>query len=157
MIMTDKSINEIIKEYSNTYVTGEKRSREYNRRLKQKEAIKSRHLTAEKLFNEVPFNLNNHEKTMVHHLIDTYPNFKELHGKASNETIILAFIFYVKIPYNTNIRLNKYYVSNKYNLTHNTFEIIICRLALNYLREVYLIPREPREIDHNILYKGEIR
>lgn len=155
--MAEKSINEIIDKYSNTYVSGEKRSREYNRQLKQKEAVNKRHLIADKLFNEVPFNLNPLEKDMVHHLIRTYPNFKELHGKASNETIILAFIFYVKIPYNTNIRLNKYYVTSKYNLTHNTFEIIICRLALNYLKEVYIIPTEPRDIDHNILYKGEIR
>lgn len=155
--MSYESIEKKIKKYSNVYVPGEKRSSEYNRNLKQKEAIKSRHLLAEKLFNEVTFHLNDYEKQHVHHLIDMYPNFKNLHKRASNETIILALIFYTKIPYNTDIKLNKYHITLKYNLTHTTFEIIICRLTLNYLREVYIIPTEPKETNHNLLYKGEIK
>jgi hypothetical protein len=86
-----------------------------------------------------------------------YPNFKKLHKRASNETIILAFIFYTKIPENTNIKLNNYTITHKYKLTHNTFEIIICRLTLNYLQQVYIIPHEPKETNHNILEKGEIK
>ena len=152
-----EDIENKLKKYNDTYVPGEKTSKEYNRQLKQSEAVKSRHLTAECLFNEVTFTLKQYEKDHVHHLIDMYPNFKDLHKTASNETIILAFIFYTKIPYNTNIKLNKYYITSKYNLTHNTFEIIICRLTLNYLRELYIIPYEPKDIDHNLLYKGEIR
>ena len=152
-----ENIETKLKKYQSLYVPGEKRSKEYNRQLKQKEAIKSRHLIAESLFNEVPFNLNPYEKDHVRHLINMYPNFKDLHKTASNETIILSFIFYTKIPYNTNIKLTKYNITAKYNLTHSTFELIICRLTLNYLKELYIIPYEPDNINHNILYKGETK
>ena len=146
-----------LKKYSNTYVPGEKRSPEYEKEIKQKQVIRKRHKIAENLFNEVPFHLNTNEKTQVHHLIGMYQNFKKLHKRASNETIILAFIFYTKIPENTNIKLNNYTITHKYKLTHNTFEIIICRLTLNYLQQVYIIPHEPKETNHNILEKGEIK
>lgn len=146
-----------LKKYNSPYVNGEKRSTEYEKQIKQKQAIRKRHQIAENLFQEVPFHLNIHEKQQVHHLIDMYQNFKELHGRASNETIILAFIFYTKIPHNTDIKLYNYSIITKYKLTHTTFEIIICRLALNYLKELYIIPHEPKETNHDILYKGEIK
>lgn len=153
---SNETIHEKLKRYENNYVPGEQRSKEYNKQIKQEMALKEKHNIAEQLFNEIPFQLTPYEKDQVHFLIDSYKNFKDLHKRASNETIILAFIFYTKIPYNTNVKLNKYFITSKYNLTHSTFEIIICRLVLNYLREVYIIPHEPKGIDHNILYKGKI-
>lgn len=150
-------IRDKINLYNNTYVKGEIRSKQYNKILKQKEAIKSRHLIADKLFNEVPFILNDHEKSHVHYLIDHNKNFKKLHRKASNETIILAFIFYTKINQNTHIRIQKYKISQKYNLTNNTFEIILCRLILNILQETNIYPVNAKKTDHNILYKGELK
>ena len=153
--MTD--INQLIDKYSDVYVKGEKRTSEYENQIKEKQRIKGRHEIAEDLFNEVPFELNIWEKEHVHHLIDMYPNFRDLHGNASNETIILAFIFYTKIPANTDIKLYNYQISGKYNLTHTTFELIICRLALNYLKEVYIIPRQPKKTDHEIVSKGKIK
>ena len=114
-------------------------------------------MIAECLFKEVTFTLNKWEKQHIHHLIDTYPNFKKLHQRASNEAIILAFIFYIKIANNTDININKYYITSKYRLTHNTFERIICRLALNYLEQVYILPVPTRETNHNILLKGETK
>ena len=143
--------------YNNTYVKGEVRSKKYNKQLKQKEAIKNRHLIADTLFNEVPFVLNDYEKSHVHHLIDRNPNFKKLHAKASNETIILALIFYTKINQNTHIRIQKYKVAQKYKLTHNTFEIILCKLILNILQETNIYPVNAKKTDHNILYKGELK
>ena len=151
-----EDIEDKIKKYQ-TYAPGEKYTKKYNTQLKQKKAIRKRHEIAEDLFQETPFHLNPHEKEQVHHLIEMYPNFKELHKRASNTTIILALIFYTKIPYNTNIKLSKYTITRKYNLTHDTFEIIICRLVLNYLKELYIIPYEPKETDHEILTKGEIK
>ena len=59
-------IGDKLKLYNNTYVKGEVRSKEYNKQLKQKEAIKNRHLIADELFNEVPFMLNDYEKSHVH-------------------------------------------------------------------------------------------
>jgi hypothetical protein len=148
---------QLIDKYSDAYVNGEIRSKEYEKQIKQKQRVKARHLIAEDLFNEVPFELNTYEKEHVHHLIDVYPNFRELHGRASNETIILALIFYTKISTDTDIKLYNYQISGKYNLTHTTFELIICRLALNYLKEVYIIPRQPKKTDHEIVSKGKIK
>ena len=148
-------IEKKLKKYEKPYVTGEQRSKEYNKQIKQQEAIQKRHNIAETLFNEIPFHLTNHDKKEVHHLIDMIKNFKDLHRKASNETIILAFIFYVKIGKGENIKIQKYRISHKYQLTHNTFEIILCKLNLHYLSELYIIPVEPKGIDHNILYKGK--
>ena len=151
------NIESKLKKYNKPYVKGEKRSTEYNKKMKRKEAINNRHRIADTLINEVPFHITPYEKEHVHHLIDMYPNFKDLHKRASNETIILAFIFYTKISTDADIKINNYYITSKYNLTHTTFELILCRLTLNYLREVYIIPRPPTETDHNILLKGEIR
>ena len=155
--MTDRDINYILKKYDNDYTNGEIRTNEYEKQLKQKQSIKNKLDIAETIFNETPFHLTQDDKEQVRHLIRMYPNFKTLQKRASNETIILAFIFYTKIPYNTDIKLNNYAITNKYQLTHNTFELIICRLALNYLQQVYIIPTEPHETNHEILSKGEIK
>ena len=151
------SIKNKLQKYNKPYVPGERRSTTYEKQIKTKQRIQKRHNIADNLINETPFHLTPIEKEQVHHLIDTYPNFKNLHKRASNETIILAFIFYTKIPNNTDIKLNNYTITNKYNLTHNTFELIICRLVLNYLQGVYIIPKQSKETDHNILDKGEIK
>jgi len=153
--MTD--FKQLINKYKPSYVQGEIRTKEYENKIKQKQRIKARKEIAKTLFNEVPFHLNTYEKSHVEHLIEMYPNFRELHGNASNETIILAFIFYTKIPQNTDIKLTNYAITSKYNLTPSAFELIICRLALNYLKEVYIIPRQPKETNHEIISKGEIK
>lgn len=155
--MTDRDINYLLKKYDTDYTNGETRSTEYEKQIKQKQSIKEKLDTAETIFNETPFHLTNQDKEQVRHLIRMYPNFKKLHKRASNETIILAFIFYTKIPNNTDIKLNNYAITQKYQLTHNTFELIICRLALNYLQQVYIIPYPTRETNHEILTKGEIK
>lgn len=153
--MTYDETENLLRKYDAAYVKGELRSTEYETQIKQKQRIKSRHLIAENLFNEVTFSLNKWEKQHIHHLIDIYPNFKKLHGKASNETIILAFIFYVKLATDNDININKYFITSKYRLTHNTFERIICRLALNYLEEVYILPVHTDRMDNDILNKGK--
>lgn len=149
----NSDIEEKINKYKK-YVPGELYSHTYTKQLKQETAIQERHHIADLLFNECPFHITPQEKNEVHHLINMIKNFKEIHGKASNETIILAFIFYVKIGKDTNIRIQKYKITKKYQLTHNTFEIILCKLNLYFLKESYIIPVEPKGIDHNLLYKG---
>ena len=148
---------QLLRKYSKPYVPGEKRSPEYEKKIKRQQRQEHKKQIAEDLFQEVPFYLTTDEKEQILHLIEMYPNFRDLHGKASNETIILAFIFYIKIPYDTDIKINNYNITQKYKLTHNTFELIICRLTLNYLKEVYIIPTEPKEKTHEIISKGEIK
>lgn len=152
-----RDINYLIRLYKKPFVKGEKRTKEYNKMIKRKQSADDKEEIAKDLFNEVPFHLTNADKEQVLHLIRMYSNFRKLHGNASNETIILAFIFYVKIPYNSNIKLSKYNITTKYKLTHDTFEIIICRLALEYLKNVYIIPVMPKDKNHEILGKGNIR
>lgn len=150
-----RNINYLLRKYNNDYTNGEQRSDEYNKKMKQKQRLYEKLQLAEDLFLETPFHLTNDDKEQVKHLIRMYPNFRKLHGKASNEQIILSFIFYTKIPLDSNIKLDKYEITNKYNLSHNTFEIIICRLALEYLKEVYIIPTVPKDKNHEILLKGK--
>ena len=150
-----RNINYLLRKYNNDYTNGEQRSDEYNKKMKQKQRLYEKLQLAEDLFLETPFHLTNDDKEQVKHLIRMYPNFRKLHGKASNEQIILSFIFYTKIPLDSNIKLDKYEITNKYNLSHNTFEIIICRLTLEYLKEVYIIPTVPKDKNHEILLKGK--
>ena len=150
-----RDINYLLRKYNNDYTNGEQRSDEYNKKMKQKQRLYKKLQLAEELFLETPFHLTNDDKEQVKHLIRMYPNFRKLHGKASNEQIILAFIFYTKIPLDSNIKLDKYEITSKYNLSHNTFEIIICRLTLEYLKEVYIIPTIPKDKNHEILMKGK--
>ena len=155
--MSYNKIKKLINKYDNVYVAGEKRSLEYERQYKQKQAVKKRHMIAQNLFNEVTFHLNIHEKNQVHYLIDKFTNFKKLHRKAKNEAIILAFIFYVKLKENTLININKYKISKKYNLTNNKFEIILCKIILQLLQETEIKRTITTRYDHNILLKGEIK
>jgi hypothetical protein len=150
-----RNINYLLRKYNNDYTNGEQRSDEYNKKMKQKQRLYEKLQLAEELFLETPFHLTKDDKEQVKHLIRMYPNFRKLHGKASNEQIILSFIFYTKIPYDNQIKLDKYEITQKYQLTHNTFEIIICRLALEYLKEVYIIPTIPKDKNHEILLKGK--
>ena len=101
-----RDINYLLRLYKKPIVKGEKRTKEYDKMIKRKQSKKGKEETAKDLFNEVPFHLTNNDKEQVFHLIKMYPNFRKLHGNASNETIILAFIFYVKIPYNSTIKIH---------------------------------------------------
>ena len=148
-----KNITPLLKKYSKPYVKGEQRSTEYNKKIKQQQRQKNKKQIAETLFNEVPFHLTTGEKDQVLHLIQMYPNFRKLHGNASNETIILSFIFYVKMS-NKQINIDRYTITTKYDLTHTTFELIVCRLVKHYFLSSYILPREPKDKQHNILDKG---
>ena len=153
---TMTNYNTLLKKYENPYVPGEQRSKEYNRKIKRKKRLQKRILIAKDLFNEITFHLNDLEKDMIIHLIKQYPNIRTLHGKASEETIILALIFYVKKQNDTSIRISNRKITRKYKLTHNVFETILCNLTKNYMKELYLIPTEPKNYNHNIAYKGKI-
>ena len=133
--MSYKTMEKLIQKYDDVYVAGEKRSLEYKRQVEEKQRVKSRHMIASMLFNEVTFYLNRSEKEQVHYLIDKFTNFKKLHRNASNECIILCFIFYVKLKGNYDIRVDRYSISKKYRLTHRVFEIVLCKIILQLLKE----------------------
>lgn len=152
-----RTINYLLKKYEEPYVEGEQRSRKYNQKIDRQQAIKRRIDKAKELFNELTFYFNDHEKNMVIHLIKQYPNIKLLHRKASEETIILGLIFYVKKQNDSSIRISNRKITKKYKLTHNVFETILCNITKHYLRDLYLIPEEPLKYNHNIAKKGKIK
>ena len=125
--------------------------------ISQEKTLTEKKRIAEDLFQEVTFHLTDYQKEHVLYLLEQYPDLTKLHGNAKTETIILALIFYVRIGINGDIRLDneKYAIISEYNLKHTTFELIVCRLAFNYLENVNIIPRYSTKYDHNILYKGQ--
>lgn len=151
MIMVD--YQELIDKYNTPYVPGEKRGSEYERKVKQEQRLKSRLLKLDFILNDAKTLLITPiQKKQVQFLIKKHSNdFKELHRTVSEETIILAFIFYVKMMDDVSVKIDRYTVSKKYNLTHNTFETIICRLAKQYILNGSIPPQMTTEYDHEIL------
>ena len=160
--MTYNEILEKINLYNNTYVKGECRSREYESRIKQEKRLNLKLDLADTMFNELPFNFTKPQKQHVKEIIRRFPNFKELHSQATNEEIILSIIYYVKsletkktIIYQET--LDKYVDPKKQERFKDIVEIIGWKITLQYISNSCIRPREPKNIDHNILYKGNYR
>ena len=150
------TIEDKIYRYQKGYVKGECRSKEYEAQIKQKKRLHMKLDLADTMFNELNFQFNNHQKEHVKELIREFPNFQELYPKATYEEIILSMIIYVKSLESSKTRLNKpliqKFTSNENY--HEIFEVIMWKITLHYLQKQPILPREPKNIDHNILYKG---
>ena len=147
------SYQELIDKYSDPYVPGEKRSNEYEKKIKREQRLKSRLIKLDLILNDAKTLLiTPNQKAQVEFLIKKHSNeFKELHRTASEETIILAFIFYVKMMEDISVKIDRYSISKQYNLTHNTFETIICRLAKQYILKRSIPPTLTTDYDHEIM------
>ena len=147
---------ELIDKYNEPYVPGEKRSKEYERIIKREQRLKARLVKLDLILNDAKTLLvTPSQKEHVQYLIKKYSNkFQELHRTCSEETIILAFIFCVKMISDASVKIDRYTVSKQYNLNHNNFETIICRLV----KEDFIPPRVTTEYDHGIMLetKGKI-
>ena len=115
------------------YVPGEKRSLEYDNKIRLESRLKNRMLIVDELTLEAKYLLlTNSQKETVKYLVKLFnTDFKSLHRQAKDETIILAFMFYLKKLDNPKIQLKDYRISKKYNLTNTIFELILCRIT-NY-------------------------
>lgn len=164
--MNDRSLEYILSLYEKPYVKGEIRSPETNRKIRHEQKRKNRHLIFDELclelFNEFDellletkiLNLTSDQKKLVRYLIDEFSNdFKQLHRTASEKTIILAFMFYVKKIENSRIKLQSYRVCKKYGLTDQVFEIIICRLLLSFMERTPIMPHTHKIDEHEILIR----
>lgn len=162
--MSYDNIKDKLKLYNHTHVKGEVRRSEYEASVKQKKRLNIKLDLADTLFNEVYFPFTNPQKDHVKTLIKTFPKFNELHPKASNEEIITAFIFYVKALEDKENKINSLDGQKtiralipkieKQLLFQNTFEIISWNITLHYVSRTPILPTEPKNVDHNILYKG---
>lgn len=120
--------SKLLKKYSKP-TAGERYSNQYKIKLRMEQRVKHRHLLLDGLVNEVPFKVTAHEKERVKYLINTFTDFKSFHRRASNEAILLAFIFLLKTIKNPKTNVEEFTISKKYGLTNPMFRLIICRLC----------------------------
>lgn len=151
-------INYLLDKYeSGKYVQGLYENKKQRRQRNQKTRIKQQLQILDDLLHEEPkLDLNQYEKTQVTYLIEKTDNFNQLYRKTSTETIILAFIFYVKLCTNSDIRLETWSICGKYELTNRKYMIIITRLFNLYLRKQPLPITETTSYDHSILEKQSL-
>ena len=154
--MDDRSIEFLIKKYKKPYVPGEKHSTETSRLLKQNQRMAEKHLICDNLIQECYFfNLTSSQKNFVHYLIDTLGlDFKKLHGRAKKESIILAFIFYVKKLEDSRINLENYSICKTYELTDDVFLLVICRVCDYFIKKTPIQNYESHMYNHEILSKN---
>lgn len=156
------SIDYLLDKYD-TRVPYEERSKESDKQRKREERQRELNDLTVDLITECDtykrLRLTPHQKDTVFFLVNKFSNnFKMFHKTAERETIILSFIFYVKMNELSIIRLNEYKITSKYGLTNNTFEIIICKLAAYFMKRMPIVPVESTNYDNDILSRngGEI-
>lgn len=129
-------------------------SNEYDLKLKSDNRRKHRHLLLDELLNETPFKLTSNQITQIRYWIDTFNNdFKGFHRQASNETIILAFIMMQQKNTNPRLNVEKYTISQKYQLNNTIFETIQNKLIFKLMRTLPLVYNQARYVNHEILTK----
>lgn len=150
-----RDIQYLLDTYDNAYVKGEQRSKHTKNRIRKESVRKNRHLILDELLLESKsLMLTPNDKKTVRYLIDVFSDdFKKLHRRASDEAIILAFIFYLKKIELPSIRLSDYRICNKYGLTDAVFEIILCRIILYYMRKTPIEPKTYKKDEHDILIR----
>lgn len=149
------TIQELLDKYEKSYVPGEKRSPNYDHRIKEKAKLKNRMLIVDELSLEAKFLLlSDSQKETVKHLVKIFnTDFKRLHRRASDETIILSFIFYVKKLDIPKIQLKNYAITKKYNLSDAVFELILCRITEYFMSNSPLVLKPSRIDNHETLLK----
>ncbi len=154
--MTD--YQKLLNKYDKPYVKGEEHTKEYKHNLRVQSRLKHRMLIVDELTLEVKyFVLTPSEKETVKYLVKTFNgNFKSLHRQASDETIILAFIFYLKKLDTPKLQLKNYKITRKYNLTDTIFELILCRITNYFMIHHPLFIGESVRDDHDqLIREGE--
>ncbi len=156
------TIDSLINKYSER-VPYEERGLESDKQRKRKERARELKETTNDLISECNnykrLRLTPFQEKQVYYMVEKFSNnFKMFHKTAKKETVILAFIFYVKINETPIIRLNEYKITSKYCLTDNTFEIIICKLVAYFMKRMPIVPVGTTDYDHEMLSRngGEI-
>ena len=153
-----RSIKYLLKKYKDdTYIKGEYESPQQHQRRDRKARLKKRLLILDDLLVEEPkLNLTRPEIERVKYIIEKYYFFKELYHRASDTTIILAFIFYVKIDANSRINFHEWRICRKYHLTLRKYAIIITRLFSTQSKKEPLAIKSTTRYNHSILEKESL-
>ena len=156
--MSIDSTTKLLKKYDKTYVSGEKRTKDTETEHKRKQTKAEKHRIADDLIREADkLYLTGDDINHVHYLIDKFTDFNKLHRKASNEKIILSFIWYTYKLNNPKRRISEYSILKKYGLTEDIFELISVRMLKVALAESPIVPKGTLKYDNNILYKTGVR
>jgi len=152
----ERDVEYLLKLYEQEYVKGEKRSRNYEQKIRYESKRKNRHLILNTLLIEAkPLTLTPNQIKVTRYLIDDFnEDFNQLHRQASEETIILAFIFYMKKVEKASIRLKDYKITSKYGLTNHIFELILCRMLLKFMKRCPIRPTINYTRDHDGLSRS---
>ena len=155
--MDKRDVNYLLKKYEKP-TKAEKYSNEYQNRINQEASRKNRHFILDEMMIEVPFMVKkSHEETVRMWIDDFSTEFKDFHRQASDEAIILAFIFLMRKEDYPYLNVSNYSISQKYGLTPKMFELIVCRLVLKLLKTMPIIYRQSSRKDHDVLQKTGIR
>ena len=145
--------------YDKQRIPYENRGSEYDKQRKRDERLRELQDDTTDLFEECkPYkklHLTPYQELRVRFLVNHFGNnFEILHGQADSNTIILAFIFYIKINEVGRARLGDYKITSKYGLTDKIFELIVCRLCEYYMKRMPIVPVGTTGYDHEILSKN---
>lgn len=148
--MTD--IDKLLKKYAKP-TKAERYTSTYKKKLQIEQRVKNRHLILDALLNEIPFTLTSTQVDIIRYYIDTFKDFKKFHRQASNETILLAFIFLMRTLDKPKTNVDEYSISKKYGLNNTNFRLIICRLNKELMEHLPITIHEYKKDAHEILEK----
>ena len=133
----------------------ERYTNEYNQQQRLEANRRNRHLLLDQLLNETPFRLRKDQINEIRYWIDTFNNYwKHFHRQASNETILLAFIMIQRKQQNKRIKIERYTICQKYNLTPAIFINIQNQLIFELMRTTPLTYNQSEYYNHEILEKN---
>ncbi len=152
-------IEKLLDKYSSPYVQGEKRSRDYEQMIRQERQLKKRKQIAKYLkYQSRYLIINDSDLEQVNYLIETFnKEFNNLYNGVGEETIILAFIFFVLQDNGVRLNLEDYHICTDYNLNDKNYGLIVTRMLHYFMKQKPLTPVETTSYDHEILYENHGR
>ena len=157
------NIDFLVKNYDKKRIPYEDRGKEYDKYRKSEERKRELKDITYDLFAECEnykkLKLSSYQRIRVIYLVETFgKNIKKLHGTTKKESIILAFIFYIKLIELGTINLEDYKIFSEYGLTNKILLLIISRLCEYYMRNSPVLPYDTTKYDYEILSRhgGEI-
>lgn len=150
------NIDFLVKNYDKKRIPYEDRGKEYDKYRKSEERKRELKDITYDLFAECEnykkLKLSSYQRLRVLYLVETFgKNFKKLHGTAKKESIILAFIFYIKLIELGNINLEDYKIFSEYGLNNKILVVIISRVCEHHMRNSPIPIVGSTSYDHEIL------
>ena len=151
------NIKQLLQKYEANYVPGERRSNEYDNMIRQQNTLSDNIHLLHNLNQELPLTLqlNKCDLRLAEHLVKVFNNnLKYLLRQGKTETILLAFIFYLRKMENPLIKIEDYTILRKYGLNNNNYSLIISRVCMYYMMNTPLSINETTKYDHDLLLRN---